>query len=306
MSSIHGPFCYAFVLCRAVLFSTLLTFGSPAMAVSKSTLEFDDIVKKVETSIVLVSESFSYQVNGDQTLYESTSSGTGFVIDAQGHIATANHVVDADKIKEDLEKSLERKNQTLVPDSFRFLRLGISIYAPNTEKDANENILNNISTGFNGKILVQDKPRDIAILSCASNLLKLQTTISIGGESVVKSRTVPVFQRKSPRNGEAIATTGFPAIGSTEKVFQIPGLTTVPGIVANSAFMMDGQVFVYLASVHVNEGNSGGPVYNTSDGSVIGFVDAFLNAIEGGNSGLTVVVPIGHVLDLLPQAAGHR
>jgi len=57
--------------------------------------------------------------------------------------------------------------------------------------------------------------------------------------------------------------------------------------------------YVYLANMHVNHGQSGGPVFNDGDGRVIGFVDAFLNATEGGNASETVIVPMREVLRLI-------
>ena len=64
--------------------------------------------------------------------------------------------------------------------------------------------------------------------------------------------------------------------------------------------MMGERQLYYLAGMQVNPGDSGGPVFNASDGRIVGFVDAYLGAVGGGNSGLTVVVPIRHVLALLP------
>ena len=55
---------------------------------------------------------------------------------------------------------------------------------------------------------------------------------------------------------------------------------------------------LYLGSILTNHGNSGGPVYSDTDGGVLGIVVEYRPAPEG-NSGLTVIVPIKRVLDLL-------
>ena len=55
----------------------------------------------------------------------------------------------------------------------------------------------------------------------------------------------------------------------------------------------------YLGDMHTNHGDSGGPVFQNGDGQIIGFVDAYAIATEGGNSGLTAIVPIRSVLQLL-------
>ena len=261
-----------------------------------------DVVAEVDTSIVRVDQAYSYQVEGELTPRSLSNSGTGFIVDAQGHIATANHVVDAGLIQDGVEKQLKQKNQSLVPGSFQMLRLHILVYAPNTESDAHGNSMNNLSSFYDAQVFAQDKPLDIAILQCESNLLNMRPMFIINGESIVKPRTLPTFQKEPPLKGSTIAATGFPAVqGQEQTAVLIPSLTTNTGTLANPVFVIQDRQFVYLADIHVNEGDSGGPVFNKSDGSIIGFVDAYLSAVEGGNSGLTIVVPIRHVLKLLPS-----
>ena len=57
--------------------------------------------------------------------------------------------------------------------------------------------------------------------------------------------------------------------------------------------------WVYLADLHANHGDGGGPVFNNETGEVIGFVDAYYPAMNGENSGLTVVIPIRQILKTL-------
>jgi S1-C subfamily serine protease len=264
-------------------------------------LTLTEAVEAISDSIVHVDETYSFQIQGEPSPRISNSSGTGFIVDSQGDIATANHVVDPPRIQADLERQLAGAQQTLVPGSFRVLNLSVSVQVPNQEQDDHGNTIYNVRRGTFATLLRQDSRLDIAILSCRDNLITASPGLILNGERMDPALTLPVFQEESPRSGDQVAVTGFPWIkASATTNLPIPGLTTNTGTVANASFVLDDR-FVYLADMHVNSGDSGGPVYNNPDGRIIGFVDAYLNATEGGNSGLTVIVPIRQVLMVLAQ-----
>jgi len=70
-----------------------------------------------------------------------------------------------------------------------------------------------------------------------------------------------------------------------------------------------------LADINVNPGNSGGPVYLASDGSVVGICVGYLPTnvrdakgtpmVYYYNTGLAVVVPSRYVHDLLERHAAN-
>jgi len=172
--------------------------------------------------------------------------------------------------------------------------------------------------------VVEEDPRhDVALLRAADN--PFSSGRSSGVQQVGSAVTVnPLygladFSDAPVRDGEHIAVSGYPLAE--------PALITTSGGIA-SAFGTDvaevqaprGPVGLtipdtadsYLADVAVNPGNSGGPVYRTSDGTVIGVCVAFKVAsaqLETQpspffyNSGLSVVVPIKYGLDLVSRHA---
>ena len=90
----------------------------------------------------------------------------------------------------------------------------------------------------------------------------------------------------------------------------------VPG--APAWFRLPNMADSFIADMHVNGGNSGGPVYSVVGGAVIGVCVSFDTAtviygdgkmepatVQGRplayNSGLSVVVPIRYVIDMLKK-----
>jgi S1-C subfamily serine protease len=110
------------------------------------------------------------------------------------------------------------------------------------------------------------------------------------GQSAVRPRK----HRLSPRAGDLISVSGFPSVNGFAA--GIPSLVTNGGIVSSNSFKDERGRWVYLADLHSNHGDSGGPVFNDQTGEVIGFVDGYYPATNGENSGLTVVIPINQIL----------
>ncbi len=289
------------IVCIASLSVGMFALNHKGGSPSSHPRTLSEAVEKVSASIVRVDEVFSYQIQGDSSTYQWISSGTGFIVDSQGDVATAYHVIDAAHAQRDLESTLTNTQKAVVPGSFRVQRLIASALIPNTESDAHGNELYNIGRTSEAGLSKQDQRFDIAILSCKENLLEGHSGMIINGQELGRPSALPEFQTVAPRPGDPIAVTGFPGYRDnlTRSNVQIPGLTTNTGTVANATFEAGNHLFVYLADMRVNQGDSGGPVYNSTDGRIIGFVDAYLNATDGGNSGLAVIVPIRHVLDLV-------
>ena len=139
-----------------------------------------------------------------------------------------------------------------------------------------------------------------------------------------------VFSVARPTDGERLAVSGYPLLENV--------LITTSGAVASSWAYHEGQQpvsgrpgialpkieDVFLVDMHVNHGNSGGPVYSVNTGAVIGVADAFalednvmLEPLPNGkpdpaydqnsgralmtNAGLGVVVPARFVVELLKK-----
>ena len=262
-----------------------------------------DVIEKISTSVLCIQVSLSYSTsvpahdNQPATIANLTGTygGTGFVIDGEWHIATANHVIDAEVIEKDVEKQEKDQGRTLVQGSFQLGRIGVKAMVPTVE-GANGPMIYAGSMMVPGTVIKQDKVRDIAILSAPT--LGHVVVLHMNGKDI--RATIASLQTQKPRAGDAVSVSGFPAFLGTG---QIPVLTTDSGTISTSTLEYQPNFFVYLANLHVNHGDSGGPVFNDNDGRVIGMVDAFLNAREGGNSGESVIIPIREILKLVPQSS---
>jgi hypothetical protein len=124
-----------------------------------------DIVEKVSRSVVHVEATFSFQIYGRMSPVFVTSSGTGFVVDSQSRIATANHVVDLASNQHAQESRLQANGRAMVPGSFHLASLSIEVLLPNIN-GANGLTLYGNSVGHAARLLRQDALLDIAILSC--------------------------------------------------------------------------------------------------------------------------------------------
>jgi len=254
-------------------------------------------IKRVQPSIVQIS-FYAHDFPGGRTnlrrINLNRPFGTGFVVSLEGHVITANHVV------EDGFKALES-----VKSEFKNLSIGFAY--PNTENMRGNFILMNFD------VIETDKIHDIALLKLKS------TKIPRMFANRPPLKLIPVILNPDrPEDGVTIGISGYPLNQSV--------LVTNGGIMATSwAFdlqelKLTGTPEFYrkldiadshLADINVNPGNSGGPVYLASDGSVIGVCVAYLptnvrddkGSAENYyyNTGLAIVVPSRYVCDLLKR-----
>jgi S1-C subfamily serine protease len=136
---------------------------------------------------------------------------------------------------------------------------------------------------------------------------------------------------KRPEEGEPIAVSGYPFQGNV--------LITTSGFIASSWNIRFSEIQragapagfhtldvadIYLADIHVNGGNSGGPVYSVETGVLVGVCVSFddapvmlqampplppqkpVPAVSDGrlltyNSGIAAVVPSTYVIELLKK-----
>jgi S1-C subfamily serine protease len=255
-----------------------------------------DVVDQVDRSVVRVVARFTAQVRTPEGIIQAgswTSAGTGFILDAHARIVTAGHIVNLEINRASFEQAIAAKQLTLVPDSFRAVDVAVSPPPLNIERDDHGNEFSNVNMMHPATVLKEDSQLDLAQLASDQGLLT-RPDIILSGKSPIPLRTVPVFQEIAPRPGDAISVSGFPAVSGFAA--GIPSLVLSGGFVSSTSFRDERGRWVYLADLHSNNGDSGGPVFNDQTGEVIGFVDAYYPASNGENSGLTVVIPINQIL----------
>jgi S1-C subfamily serine protease len=263
-----------------------------------------DVIDQVDRSVVRVVAKFTAQArsqDGSVQTVSWTAAGTGFILNAQGKIVTAGHIVSLDINLASLKQALPAKQLTLVPDSFCAVDVLVSPPPLNVEGDVYGIEFSNVNTVHRAEIVKEDGQLDIALLASDQSLLT-KPDILVNGKSPVPLRAVPIFQAIAPRPGDSISVSGFPAVNGFAA--GIPSLVTSGGIVSSTSFKDERGRWVYLADLHSNHGDSGGPVFNNQTGEIIGFIEGYYPAVNGENSGVTVVIPIRQILKSL-QASGN-
>lgn len=232
--------------------------------------------------------------------------GSGFILDDEGRVATAAHVI--------------RLGQALGSRGFG-LRIGIASPNAKTEiGDAKVSMRANF-TRIGYAVSVIDEERDVACVIASASLAEPMNLVAFASDGEIVRPFEEVHSKCSvdsdrPREGEHVAVSGYP--------LRIPSMVTTSGHVASAweehrrsnAKPHD----VYLADLSVNPGNSGGPVFRVADARVLGVCSAFSFAplhyrdgspeevaVEGKpvgiNAGLCVVAPIRHLLDAIESAS---
>jgi hypothetical protein len=246
------------------------------------------IIERVRPSIVRIIANSEFHVQGIATTLSGSESGTGFIVDSNGHIATAAHVVSPQAILGHLTQLYASRNQRIVTGSVRISRT--EIYLPAPSGKINTNTFYDVNDIITASVIAEDDSVDVAVLVGARNPLTLSSGVVIGGKPLRPPAQVPRLQTTPPHDGDMILVSGFP--------LNIPVLVTNTGWIATAFFIDERQRSLYLGDIQVNHGNSGGPAYSASDGGIIGCVTEYRPAPEG-NSRLTVIVPVQRILDLL-------
>jgi S1-C subfamily serine protease len=232
--------------------------------------------------------------------------GTGFLVNPDGHVITARHVVEQGH-------QLARQIQA----SSKEMLAGLAI--PNTE-----NMRGNFS-GVPFDVVAEDALHDLALLKLRANPFRgeVRSGFVVQGEEVPLPVTVATLNPRRPRDGDAVGVSGYP-LGQPVLVSNVGWMATswsfeieevaVPG--APESFLRPEVADTFLADLQANPGNSGGPVYLTDSASVIGVcVGSMPSPVwdEDENpatidesklfysAGLTVVVPVRYVIDLLRE-----
>jgi S1-C subfamily serine protease len=237
--------------------------------------------------------------------------GTGFMVNADGYVITARHVIEAFK--------------SLVVTGNKHLLIGLAL--PNLENFTSGGGSITMRASFGNvecDVVEEDESHDIALLKMKLNPFNggMGTFMKTPTGSIDYPHKVATLSPARPHDGEHVAVSGYPLSGTV--------LITTSGSVASAwaytteqvhppnappGFMMPNEIDSYLVDMHVNHGNSGGPVYSAENGAVIGICVSFnLAPVEHNgnntnstdqslsfNSGLANVVPARYVIDLLKK-----
>lgn len=208
--------------------------------------------------------------------------GTGFAVSGHGYIVTANHVV----------KTLEEK--VVPPNS----TLKVGFAGPDYES-AEITVRASFSV-FDCEVVASNEDDDIALLKTARPLDEIDFTMHIMGQDNTTEAKPCVLDLRRPFAGENIAISGYP--------LSEPALVTTTGIIASNWTLYKGSER-YLGDITANPGNSGGPVYMTTSGKVIGVCVAgkVTPVLEAGapsrelvhSAGLTYIVPSQAIIRLI-------
>jgi S1-C subfamily serine protease len=239
-----------------------------------------------------------------------TRVGTGFFVSKQGYVVTAGHVV------RESEALARAAGATQV-----VFNVGILLDLSSTSNIQMEGTLDWVDAA----LIAVDDAHDLALLKVSRNPFagELASPIAVNHKPLALKVTVAEFNPTLPPEGDALLISGYP--------LDIPTFVTQKGIVASESFSIQNSqvpdapngftlpetMDSILVDAVVNPGNSGGPVYETKTGDVVGVCEAYReaplftnkqrvvpvapNEILTQNAGLAVVIPIKYAIDLLTK-----
>ena len=243
-------------------------------------MDLPDAIERIRPAVIQL------QVGDDQGNHVPI--GTGFLVGRDGLAITARHVADS--------------AESIVSDNAG-ARLLAALATPNIDEPIH------MRANFEVvpcEVVERDDRHDLALVRLQTNPFATGRPSGMsrspdGGFAINALYGEAELSQRQPRDGDGIAVSGYPLTNAV--------LITTTGVVA-SAWSTDREeawtpADSYVADVAVNPGNSGGPVFFAADGAVIGVCVAFQIAAARPedpffyNSGLTTVVPVKYVVDLI-------
>ncbi|MHB8658588.1 MAG: S1 family peptidase [Solirubrobacteraceae bacterium] len=272
-------------------------------------VELPDVIDQLRPSIVQISATVRPNTDEHRArlggkLFRSQPMGTGFFVSESAHVVTAQHVISGAR-------------RVAAEWAGSEVSVGIGLAVPNSENMR----ANFIVIGFD--IVEEDERHDLALLRMLANPFKgeVRPMIRMGDQEIGAMYGIPAMNPDRPRDGAPIVISGYPLGESV--------LVSNAGMVASSwsvtvddmphpsfpDMTMPEMRDTYLADVQTNPGNSGGPVYSTQDGRVIGVLVAgkltnvvageepvFVNGVPvSADAGLSVVVPAKYCIEMLER-----
>ena len=280
-----------------------------------------DALGIVQPSIVQI----SFHASGGEAVQNLTGGalfidsplGTGFVVNLQGYVITARHVIEAGRS---------------AMANFQAERKKVVVHIPVPNRDATPELRAEMRGSFKSDefdVVDEDQVHDLALLKLRhafSELVPLYTSARFGTRSLM-SVSAAKLDPSRPREGISIGVSGYP--------LRSPVLVTNGGYLASS-WEIDAELWeasikgrgvptlaaadTYYADLRVNPGDSGAPIYSSGNGTVIGICvqQALVPVVykdgqdtreakdsEGHtllyNSGISVVIPIRFAVGLLEK-----
>ena len=240
-------------------------------------MRLEDLIRTVRVSIAQITHA---PENGSPPI------GTGFLVGEGRHLITAQHVVDA-----------------MPPGTALFAGLA------GVDHEDDDVVLRAAFIYVPLRLISVDPRNDVALLELMMppDAVSVELTVENveTGVEYTSGRTAPMkLSTTRVREGLDVAASGFPLFA--------PSLVTTRGIVASTFAPQgfgDDDPIAFLCDITAISGNSGGPVYRTADGAVIGICQAVKVADVGGgfhSVPLTVITPIQHAIELMKEAGvGH-
>jgi S1-C subfamily serine protease len=234
------------------------------------TLHLPDTIDAIRPSVVQI------RATGSEGTPQGRTLGTGFLVTSQ-FVVTAKHVVDA--VDESAGEALH-----------------VAFAGP--EVDTPELKMRAGFIGTGGHVLAVGADHDLALIRAADTPELMAGLTWANDVAQPAPRPVRLSDGKL-REGTAIAVSGYP--------LDEPSLVTNAGILASSFSLVQatsGFQERHLGDFTANPGNSGGPVYEVADGTIVGVcVAGKLTPIVGGvgahAAGLTVIVPVAELAAFL-------
>jgi S1-C subfamily serine protease len=277
-----------------------------------------DTIDKLRPAIIQIKQECTF---GNAVM---SSSGTGFLVNRDGFALTAAHVVDCPA------NAVIQGSNSPQPLTAQRSLVGIPVVHVTTDQTHTRRNF----TYVQAEIIESDHIHDVALLKISRNPFKniIDSGYTLNGKKLALERLgIAMLGARKPREGEAIAISGYPVLRDSNQ----PVFDTNAGIVASIHSSRDRDLPTYFnsatdqlqarvtfdlyeADMRVNPGNSGGPVYNSLTGEVIGVCSAFRptsvkeqdptndqwkDSSLGYNSGLAIVIPIAYGTILMSQHA---
>lgn len=209
--------------------------------------------------------------------------GTGFVVSSEGFVVTNKHVVDAVAQGESIVVGFRIPNQATSPNSA-----------------VNQNFMDSKAT-----VVDTDDENDLVLLK--TDIPNSTNTPVLANSNLKMAPFTPVkISDIFPDEGVKVIVSGFPTK-------ELKTMESQEGIVAGQTFRYlvekppKSRSDLLLVAVPINRGNSGGPVYLTPSGEVVGVAEGFIwaeverdsSGLLRTNSGTGYVIPAKYVAALL-------
>jgi S1-C subfamily serine protease len=243
-------------------------------------------IKQMKSAVVQIADVPDVP---DAMAYTPQRAGTGFLVSAQGYVLTAGHVIK--------DAEADARSSGIAKIKFK-----VGVLLDVVSQATVINIRGSFSW-LNATPVDIDDIHDVALLRVSPNPFEHAVIVRSG--KAPTPVTVARLDPRLPQEGENLLVSGYP--------LQIPTFVTQKGMVASESFEKD--IDSILLDAVVNPGNSGGPVYDSKSGNVVGICEAFKqaplftnksNPVPVGpyeyltqNAGLAIVVPIKYAMDLL-------